>query len=162
MNKYMKNLEQSYTKIIIVCLGAALISSALLLVFYNFYQAYSTVLSNELLKVSSNISLIIPPGYEIELNKKPVVIFGEDSCENKEARQLFMIEETPINQCINISKDTTEVIVNLILNRKLITESWSVTRNTSPEGRIMISLHRPNGDIVIPFNRLEKLIDEGI
>ncbi len=158
----MKNLEQSYTKIIIICLGAALISSALLLVFYNFYQVYSKVISNELLKVSSNISLIIQPGYEIELNKKPVVIFGENSCENKEASQLFMIEENPTNQCIKITKDTTEVIVHLILNRKIFKESWSVNRTTSPEGRIIISLRRPNGDIVLPFNRLEKLIQEVI
>jgi hypothetical protein len=154
----MKHLEKSYTKIIIICLGAALISSALLLVFYNFYQACSKILSNELLKVSSNISLIIQPGYEIEINKKPIVVFGEDDCTNKEANPLFTIEENPTNQCIKITKDTTEVMVHLIVNRQIVTEQWKVLRSISPKGNLTISLKRPNGEAVIPFNRIEKII----
>lgn len=156
------DIQKSYTKIIIIILGLAIISSALLLIFYNFYQIYSKMAEKELLTMSSNINLIIQPGYEIEINKKPVVVFGSDDCESKDVSPLFTLQENPTGQCIKITKDTLNVMAYLILNRQIIIEQWKVVRTITPEGNVVISLKRPNGEAVIPFNRIEKLINERI
>ncbi len=106
----------------------------------------------------SSTTLIFSPGYKVEIDNKPIAIFGEDVCENTQHNLIFSEAEKPHFECIRIRSGVKNVLVHLVLDKNVITEQWEVHRDYSPEGVLILSLKRPNGEYVKPFNKLEKNI----
>ncbi len=107
-----------------------------------------------LLPDNSNLShypnINIPAGYVLEIDKQPVSVFGEQECNNNLGILYPSINSTSTKDCITILPNTTKVIAYIIINREVVEESWTVEQKNNNGIRI-ITIKRPNGDILRPF-----------
>jgi hypothetical protein len=92
----------------------------------------------------------IPAGYVLEIDKKPSSVFGNQECNNNLGILYPSINSTSTKDCITILPNTTKVIAYIIINREVVEESWTVEQKNNNGIRI-ITIKRPNGDILRPF-----------
>ncbi len=70
-------------------------------------------------------TLFFSPGYKIELDNKPIAIYGDDVCSNINHHNLiFSANEKPHLECIRIAGFSKHILVHLVLDKQIITESW--------------------------------------
>ncbi len=92
----------------------------------------------------------IPAGYVLEIDNKPSSVFGEQECNNNLGLLYSSINSNSTKDCITISANTSQVKAYMIINREVVEESWTVEQKND-NGNRSITLKRPNGDIIKPF-----------
>lgn len=94
------------------------------------------------------ITLVIAPGYRINIVGRPVPVFGFDKCPQPDEAmaKLFGAESlTEEDNCTVIKPDAKSVEVTVGLPDGPVREKWSVERNGD-----RTSLRRPDGLLVVP------------
>jgi hypothetical protein len=104
----------------------------------------------------SEPTIVIPPGYKITIDGKPVPIFGFDECPKSDSTMVKVFGESPtdgFHNCIVLTKDRAKVPVLVALSTGRVTEQWFVVRetgNTTEQPYSRTSLRRPDGALVVP------------
>lgn len=103
-------------------------------------------------------TLVIAPGFEIEVAGNPIPVRGLDPCpaQNSLMDVLFGPQEAE-EDCIVLSDDRNEVAVLVYFDDGHALETWEIIRDTgkSKSGRFFMktSLKRPDGSLVVPAIR---------
>lgn len=124
-----------------------------------FYRSdFMTQMWNETYRLAAaqQPAIVIQPAYKVLIDGKPTPIWGSDACPSNDS--LFVNDVTrPSNNCIVMSKDRREVMVNFPgPNGNVIQEVWTVVREDGQDdyGRLFQRsyLKRPDGSPVLVVN----------
>lgn len=112
------------------------------------------------LGIQHDPTLVIRPGYKIDIDGKPTEISGDDDCPRNSGAlipEYFFIGGTPIDgtrHCVILAKDRSEVVVTLIApDQHVQTEHWSIVRWVHEKDGHRFQgtgLRRPDGTAVNP------------
>lgn len=100
------------------------------------------------------MTLVIPPGYEIAIDGKPVKVFGHSLCPKEDASMRFLFGPSSLDgssDCLVINPTDKTVQARIALDGKLADETWAVERDKNRVG-----LRRPGGLPVISYDALNK------
>lgn len=102
-------------------------------------------------------TLVIPPGFEIEVPGQNISIRGFDECPSEGALMTKIFGSAPYagaHDCIVLSEGRTTVPVRLFPASGSVVEDWEIIREVgeTASGRTYkkTSLKRPDGTLVVP------------
>lgn len=105
------------------------------------------------------ITIVLPPGYQVVLDGKPLQVYGTNSCPGSDPMMNALFGPDPLageSTCVVLAPEVDVVMVRLLdpKARTLTDEVWEVVRGgETPDA---IKLRRPNGSFVgsnEPFER---------
>lgn len=98
-------------------------------------------------RLTEPMTAVIAPGYETAFNGKLVYVFGKSSCQEGIPFKTFIFGASKLlasNDCIVITPTSTQVQAIIVVDGKLMHETWTVERKAP-----WVILHRPSGDLVL-------------
>lgn len=108
--------------------------------------------------ISHEPTLVFSPGFKILIDGKPVPVTGFDDCPKADPVMNKIFGDDPLagsHDCIVLSKDRKDVRVRVADPTGVVTEQWTIVRETGKAGDrpySRISLKRPDGSLVVPFH----------
>ena len=102
-------------------------------------------------------TLVFAPGFKILVDGKPVAVVGFDNCPKSDPVMNMIFGDDPLagsHDCIVLSKDRKEVQVQVADPKGVVTEQWTIIRETGKTGDrpySRTSLKRPDGSLIVPF-----------
>jgi hypothetical protein len=102
-------------------------------------------------------TVVIAPGFKINVNGKPVPIAGFDACPKSDPVMIKLFGDASLegsHDCIVLDKNRKEVRVQVAESKGVLTEQWMIIRETGKTGNrpyLRTSLKRPDGSLVVPF-----------